>query len=145
MQLTLGNSSRSESGSSAHHGGTIEVIVLGSYAAELALLIGNRGSVAAILLASLAAGFWWLGFGRSDKLSDPVAVGNSLGIMLGLAIGFPPLLLPLAVAVPAIVFTTCRRILREGTLKQFGILAVTTGIATVGATWLALNLHMLPV
>jgi hypothetical protein len=145
MQLTLDNRTRAGSGSAAHHGGAIEVIVLGAYAAELALLIGNRGSVAAILLASLAAGFWWLGYGRTDDLSDPVAIGNALGIMLGLVIGFPQLLLPLIVAIPAIAFTTCRRILRSGTVRQFGILAVSTGIATVGATWLALNLHLLPV
>jgi hypothetical protein len=143
MQLAAGMRVRTTE--SAHHGGWTEVVVLGGLAAELALLIGDRGSIAAMLLACLATGFWWYGFGRAGDICDPVALGNAAGIMIGLGIGYPQLLLPLAVAIPVIVATTLQRAVAGGHARVVPVFLLTGMIAGLGAGWLALNVHILPV
>jgi hypothetical protein len=126
------------------HGGWIEVIVLGAFAAELALLIGYRGSIAGILLATLAAAFWWYGYGRGAHTADPIAIGNAAGIMIGLAIGYPLLSVPALFAIPAVLIAGSRRMWKTGQRREFAYLVLTLLIATAGSAWLALNLHLLP-
>ena len=126
------------------HGGWVEVVVLGAFAAELALLIGERGSIAGIILASISAAFWWQGYGRGHDVADPVALGNSAGILIGLSIGYPQLLIPAAIAVPVILASGTQRMWHLGQRREFSYLLATTLIAAAGSAWLALNLHLLP-
>ena len=135
---------RNEPIAPVHHGGWVEVIVLGAFAAELALLIGYRGSIAGILLATLAAAFWWYGYGRDAHTADPIAIGNAAGIMIGLSIGYPLLSVPAVFAIPAVLIAGSWRMWKMGQRREFAHLIFTLLIAAAGSAWLALNLHLLP-
>lgn len=147
MQIAASNQAKPTAHSAlsaANRGGWAEVVVLGAYAAQLALLIGERGSIAGIILATIAAGFWWHGFGRDQMTADPIAIGNAAGIMAGLAIGFPQLLIPAIVTVPVVLIAGSRRMWQQGQRRSFAWLALTVIIAAAGSGWLAINLHLLP-
>jgi hypothetical protein len=145
MQIAAGQP-QVKTATAAHpvHGGWVEVVVLGAFAAELALLIGERGSIAGIILASISAAFWWHGYGRAHDAADPIALGNAAGILIGLSIGYPQLLIPAAIAVPVVLLTGSLRMWQLGQRREFAYLLATTLIAAAGSAWLALNLHLLP-
>mgnify|MGYP001166017808 CR=1 FL=1 len=146
MQIVSDNRASAQAVTLAHHhhGGWVEMAVLGSFAAQLALLIGERGSVAAILLASLALAFWWYGLGRQHDTIDAIGIGNALGISAGLIAGFPQLLLPCLVLVMVIGSTGSARVWRQDGWRGLLAMAVTVIIAAAGAAWLAVNVHVLP-
>ena len=111
----------------------------------IALALNSDGAVGAVVLTGLATSFWWVGFGRDERLFEPIAIGNAVGIYGGLAISYMQIALPAFIAIVVIMVAAVHR----ARFQQQPLIRVVPGVLSLvisfaGAAFLGQVLPELP-